>query len=271
MQRYGWRVSFILAGIVGVALALLWRSIVADRPEHHAAVNAAELELIRHARPSSLQPARMANVPWRLMLSNRSVWGVLLGYLCQGFPIYFYHTWFFIYLVQVRGFSVTHGSLWGTTPYITITVLAPLGGWFSDRAVKKWGSNNGRRIAVWTGMGLSAALLWLGSHAAGAVAATVLLALGAGFNMFAAVTFWAACIDLSPSFTGSLSGLMNTFGNLGGWLSPIVSAYIAVHFGWDKALYCAAVVTVFSGIFFSMVKAGQSLETNPLSAVEATR
>jgi len=41
---------------------------------------------------------------------------------------------------------------------------------------------------------------------------------------------------------------MNTFGNLGGFFSPIVTAYIASAFGWTSALTLAALVTVVSGL-----------------------
>ena len=78
--------------------------------------------------------------------------------------------------------------------------------------------------------------------------------------MFAATTFWATCIDLTEEFTGSLSGLMNTFGNLGGWLSPIVSAYVATHFSWNRALDCASVVSIASGLFFLLVRADSKVD-----------
>jgi hypothetical protein len=48
------------------------------------------------------------------------------------------------------------------------------------------------------------------------VIALPMIALAAGFNMFAAANFWAACIDLAPSYSASLSALMNTMGSLGG-------------------------------------------------------
>jgi ACS family glucarate transporter-like MFS transporter len=78
--------------------------------------------------------------------------------------------------------------------------------------------------------------------------------------MFAATTFWATCIDLTEEFTGSLSGLMNTFGNLGGWLSPIVSAYLATRFSWNVALDCAAVVSIASAVCFLFVQADQKVD-----------
>ncbi len=199
------------------------------------------------------------SVPWRRIITNRSIIALVLGYFCQGFPIYFFHTWLFIYLVRVRGFSLMQGGLYGATPYLAIALASPLGGLFSDFAVRRFGKRRGQRIAVWLGMFSSAILLWEGAHAGNKVTAILLLAAAAPCNMFAAVTFWAACIDLGQEHSGSVSGLMNTFGNLGGWLSPIVTAYIASEFGWTSALTLAALVTVGSGLCWAVVDTTQSI------------
>ena len=120
----------------------------------------------------------------------------------------------------------------------------------------------GRRLGAWIGMFASGILLWSGSNASNSVTAIILLSLGAGFNMFAAATFWATCIDLTQEYTGSLSGLMNTFGNLGGWLSPILTAYIATHFGWSRALDCTATVSIASGLCWFLIRADRSLDSS---------
>ena len=262
MQRWGWRSSFYLSGLLGVLVAVLWHWWITNTPEENPRVNAEELALIRRARSGKKKIlASQESTPWAEMLSKPSVWGILLGYFCQGFPIYFFHTWFFIYLVRVRHLSIAQGGLWGATPYIAIAIFALLGGWFSDQAVKLLGKRWGRRLAVSIGMVCSAILMWAGANASNNRQAIALLALGAGLNMFAATTFWAACIDVTDQFTGSLSGLMNTFGNFGGWLSPIVSAYVATRFGWNRALDCAAVVTMASALFFILVRSDEKVDT----------
>jgi ACS family glucarate transporter-like MFS transporter len=263
MQRWGWRSSFFFCALVGVVFACVWHRMVTNRPEEHSRVNPAELRLIRSQTPATLPLTAALRRPWRRMLGSRSVWGLLLGYFCQGYPIYFYHTWFFLYLVRVRGLSVMQSGLWDMTPYLAIAALAPFGGWFSDFAVTRLGRRNGRRAAVWLGMLGSAALLWLGSRSPNRTAAILLLAGASGLNMFAASTFWATCIDLTSESTGSLSGLMNMFGNAGGWLSPILTAWIAVHFGWDRALDVAALVTGGSALSFAMVDASLGLDSLP--------
>jgi ACS family glucarate transporter-like MFS transporter len=142
-------------------------------------------------------------------------------------------------------------------------LLAPLGGWISDRAVASFGKRRGRQSAVWLGVACSATLLWAGAHTADNTVAILLLAGAAGFNLFATTTWWAACNDLTRRHSGSLSGLMNMFGNLGGWLSPIVTAYLATRFGWDRALGFAALVTLAAGVLWLLIDATQNLEEPP--------
>jgi MFS transporter, ACS family, glucarate transporter len=261
MQRWGWRSSFYISGLIGVVFAAFWYFYVRNRPEEHPGVNQAELRLIASQRMEvSEHEGPRRPTPWGKLLRSRSVWGLLLGYFCQGYPIYFYYTWLFIYLVKVRGLTVEQGGVWGTLPYLSIALLAPFGGVFSDYASRRFGKTRGRRSAVWIGMFASALFLWLGSRASASTTAILLLAAASGSNMFAATTFWATCIDLTEQFTGALSGLMNMFGNLGGWLSPIVTAYVATRFGWERALDLAAIVTACAGVCFTLVSAGRSLD-----------
>jgi ACS family glucarate transporter-like MFS transporter len=256
MQRWGWRSSFLVCAAIGVVFALVWYLVVRNEPNTRP----------QPEKESVPDKARRQPVPWNRLIRSRSVWGLVAGYFCQGYPIYFYYTWLFIYLTRVRGLTVQQGGVWGTLPYLSIAVLAPFGGVSSDFLSKRLGKKLGRRTAVYAGMFTSALLLWLGSRASNSITAVLFLAGASGTNLFAATTYWATCIDLTQEFTGSISGLMNTFGNLGGWLSPIVTAYVATRFGWEQALDLAAIVTLGSGLLFTLVDAGRCLDATPKEA-----
>jgi ACS family glucarate transporter-like MFS transporter len=202
-------------------------------------------------------------VPWKRLIWRRSTWCLMLSYFCEAYPNYIFFTWFFIYLIQARGFTVRQGGFWGAVPYLAVVILSPLGGWLSDRAIRKFGKRRGRQSAVWLGMTLSAVLLTTGAHTANNPAAVLLMAGALGFNMFATPSWWATCIDLSPNYSGSLSAMMNTCGNLGGAISPVLTAYIATHFGWARALDFAAVITVLGAVLWYFVHADENLEVMP--------
>ncbi|MBS1801352.1 MAG: MFS transporter [Acidobacteria bacterium] len=264
MKRWGWQSSFYICGALGLILAVGWYIYATDRPEEHHGVNPLELQAIRSASRQSNtalhqnEGARPENISLLPLFRNPSVWLLILSYLCIGYPAYIYYTWFFIYLVNVRHLPIETGGLWGSTPFIAILVLTPLGGWFSDRAAKRWGRRRGRQGTVWLGVVLSAIMLAAGARISNNTYAIVLLALAAGFNLFATPAFWATCNDLSPRSSGSLSGLMNMGGNIGGWLSPILTATIAVRFGWQNALYFGSLMTLVAGFFWFFIDIQES-------------
>jgi hypothetical protein len=55
---------------------------------------------------------------------------------------------------------------------------------------------------------------------------------------------------------------MNTVGSLGDVVSSSVTASVAIHQGWSHALDLAVLVTIGSGILFSLVDANHDVEEN---------
>lgn len=258
---FGWGWSFVLCGILALCCACAWRLYSTNTPEEHPKVNSEELRAIKSTTHSGERHSfRFRGTPWRRFFGSRSVWALFLSYLCHGYTPYVYFTWFFLYLTRVRGMTVSKGGAWGSTPFIAMALMAPLGGWISDKAILTQGRRRGRQIPVWIGMTASAVLLWSGSHQSQLAVSVLMLALAAGFSSFAAPSWWATCIDLSPHHSGSLSGLMNTCANLAGGIAPIFTAYLAVHFSWTEALNCAALVNLTAAALFCFVNADDALE-----------
>jgi ACS family glucarate transporter-like MFS transporter len=263
IERWGWRSSFILSGILAAIVAIIWFANATNKPQEHAGMNSAERAIFESGiSAGGSHSFRAFDTPWKKIFSNRSVWALVLSYLCHGYTPYIYFTWFFIYLTRVRGFTLVKGGLWGATPFIVMTVMAPLGGWLSDKAVVRIGRRRGRQITVWIGMTSAALLLWAGSHAVNNISAVLLLAAAAGFSQFAAPSWWAGCIDLAPEHSGSLSGLMNTCANLAGGIAPILTGYLATRFGWTTALDFAALVNFAAGLIWFFVNVEHGVEVD---------
>jgi ACS family glucarate transporter-like MFS transporter len=264
MQRFGWRFSYYLYAAIAVAVAIAWRFVATNRPEDHSRVNEEEVRQIRgtatNATANTGSGTGKNRLTWTEMLRSRSLWAISLSFSCQQYSIMVFQTWFFIYLIKSRGLTLTQAGFWGATPFLCMVLFSPFGGRASDFAVKRLGKRYGRRITVWVGMGLSALMLWIGSATHNNVAAIAMLAAAAGFNYFALSGFWAACIDLAPNYSASVSSLMNTCGSFGGWLAPIITAAIATHWGWPRAIACAAAVTALSGVLWIFADPSSNIE-----------
>ena len=78
------------------------------------------------------------------------------------------------------------------------------------------------------------------------VAKAVLLALALASADFALSACWAVCLDVAPHHAGVVTGFMNTFGNLGGLVGPIVVGLMVDRLGsWTLPLYVTA------GVYFA--------------------
>lgn len=265
MVHWGWRASFEICALLAFLVVALWHYYATDWPEEHLNVNDAELQVIHPGSRKGDVGARSTHraattVPWLKIFASLSVWGLILGYGLQGYTFYVYYNWFYFYAVKVRGLGLMQAAAWTSAPFLAMALLSPVGGWFSDWVARRTDRRKGRLAAVWLGMGVSALLLYSGNHLSVTVVALPMIALAAGFNMFAAANFWAACIDLAPSYSASLSALMNTIGSLGGVISSTVTAALAVQQGWGRALDVAVWITLGSGLLFTLVNANRSVE-----------
>jgi ACS family glucarate transporter-like MFS transporter len=261
MVHWGWRVSFAISAALAFLVVAIWHWYATNWPEENPRVNQQELQIIHPQQEKAGTKVQhvATKVPWMKMLTSLSVWGLILGYGCQGYAFYVYYNWFYFYAVKMRGLDIMHAAAWTSAPFLAMAVLSPVGGWFSDRVARVTDRRKGRLAAVWVGMGIAALLLYTGNHLTLTVVALPMIALAAGFTMFGAANFWASCIDLAPAYSASLSALMNTVGSLGGVVSSTVTASIAVHQGWVPALDVAVWVTIGSGLLFTMVDANHSI------------
>jgi ACS family glucarate transporter-like MFS transporter len=250
-MTWGWRLSFVACGVLGVLIAVIWHVQSTEAPEQHAGVNPAELSLIQANRDPATPPSRF---PWhRIFAAGTSLPALLVANFMLGYVTYIFYTWFFLYLVNVRNLPLVSGSYWSTAPFLAMLAGAPLGGAISDHMLRRLGHPWGRRVPVLVAALGSCLLLLIGSRLTDPYYAIVLLAVAAGCNSVAAVSSWALPNDLSQRYSGLLGGVLNTSTNLGGALSPILTPMIASRFGWVAALDFAAVLMFTLGLLWLLV------------------
>ena len=260
MESYGWQESFYVCALIGVVIALIWYTYSTDRPEEHPRVTPSELAKIRTPYKDSATPGEpRGKLPLRVLVRNRNVCVLIASNFLFGYVAYIYLTWFYLYLVDVREFSILRSSFYATLPFVAITLMTPIGGLLSDRLCQSYGRTWGRRAVVLGGMSLTAVFVMVGGAVANPYLAIVLLSLGAGFLYFSLSPYWATVIDIARENTGVVSGMMNTGGNLGGTISPTLTPFIASLFGWSWALNIAALAAFLGGILWLWIDADEEV------------
>ena len=251
IAAYGWRAPFWVFGSVGLLWAGLWFYWYRDTPREHAQVNAAERDLIE----SNLPPKRASNaVPWAVILNNRTVWTLALMYLCYGYCIAMYQDWLPTYLNKARGFDLKAMGFFAMLPLLAGTVGDLAGGMASDFWAKRSGDLKRARSNVGVAGFLLAALsivpATLTEDPYWCVGFTCIAMFGLEVTVGVS---WAIPLDIGADYAGSVSAVMNTCGNIGGALSPLLIAYLVTNQGWKvpfgvAALFCLAGAALFTKI-----------------------
>ena len=245
MTAIGWRQTFYVFGVLGVIWAFFWWRWFRDEPSQHPEVNAAELALIRES--AGHEPATSHAFRWSELLSANLllVYGM---YFTMGYTLYFNLTWLPTYLKDVRGFSLQQAGWLSGVVLFTGGVMTYVGGKLTDMLVKKYGLKIGRSMGVVT-LPIAGLLLIGAAQTQSPMAAAILLAATLGVADLAVSSCWAICHDIGGRNAGIVTGAMNTWGNIGGALSPLVVGYAVGWWNsWTVPFYITAGIYVFGAV-----------------------
>jgi MFS transporter, ACS family, glucarate transporter len=241
-----WRTLFVVFGSTGFIWALVWYRWFRDTPAEHPATSAAERAFIEDGIITDERP--LEKTQWRRLLANRTVVCLCLMYFTQTFGNAFYVTWLPTYLAST-GLSITTAAILSGLP-LTLSVVADLtGGITTDKAARRLGLRLGR-VLVGGGALLAAGLFTIGAaFTVSPVMGAVLIALGGAASNFLLGAAWGTCIDIGRRRAGALSGAMNTSGQVGAILSPILIALVVQRSGVPTApLYLTGALFLFGAV-----------------------
>ncbi|GAA3675948.1 MFS transporter [Nonomuraea antimicrobica] len=218
----GWRGSFVAAGVVGLIYCAIWLKFYRD-PGEHPKLTPGERAYIRDGGGKEVGEA-VPPMPWAHLFRHRTVWGMVLGFFCLSFVLYFFITWFPSYLVNARGFDLLTLGFFGMIPALLAIPAQWLGGWVQTRLISQGRSvTYARKFPLVIGLVLSSVIVFAGivEHAWLALG---LLALSQSALCFAASSLWALPADVAPTTAnvGSLAGIQGFASNVAGFVSPLV-------------------------------------------------
>ena len=245
IARMGWRPTFWIFGVLGLVWAVFFWAWFRDTPQEKPDVNEAELLIIRSGQ-ASLAPAHKDHIraPWLRLLSSGNLWAICWMYFCMSYGWYFYITWLPTYL-KARGASMLQAGVFGGMPLFFGAIGCGLGGLLTDYVVRRTGSVRNRRYIGFVGFLLGSICMLASAWLQNPLASVFLISMASFFGDMTMGSSWAVCLDVGHELAGTISGCMNTWGNLGGFLSPIVTGFVVQHTGsWSLP------IVLSSGIFF---------------------
>ncbi|MEW5974925.1 MAG: MFS transporter [Acidobacteriota bacterium] len=264
MLAYGWRLTFVIFGLVGVVWCAVFWVWYRDDPADHPGVNAAELAYIRQdsgGPRESNHTSGQDGTPWKRLLTSPNLWALFWMYFATSYGFWFFLTWMPTYLIKEQGLEAGQAGFYAALPLGVGAFGCVSGGALSDWLVRRTGSLRwGRRAVGIAGFLLTAAGFAAASVAEGPVAAIFCLTFAAGAMDLAVPVAWAACLEAGGRFGGTATGFMNTASSISAFISPLAAAWLFDRSGsFATMLLSAAAVYVLAGSLWLKIDATKSL------------
>ena len=255
----GWRMVFVIFGLLGFVWALGWYRWFRNEPAEHPSVNVAERALIEAERePASGHQAGWKY--WRQLFGHRNIAALCFMYFPNSFVFYFCITWLPTYLNEKHGFNTTLLALFAGLPLI-LSVLGDLfGGFTTDAVTRRFGLRLGR-AAVGGGAYLVAGAAMLGAAVTGqAMLAAVLISVALGASMFTLGAAWSTCQDIGGTHAGVVSAAMNTSGQIGALLCPMVVTFLhKTYHDWNAPIFLMGGLFLMGAVGWCFVNPNQRI------------
>ena len=258
--EFGWRASLLYMSPLGLVVAALMWWYARDKPEEHRSVNQAEIDLIAAGRDTETE-ADDAKVSTLDLLKNRDVRWLTLSYFCMNYTFYVVFSWFFYFLVEVRGFSLSDAGWLTSAQWIAGAIGAAASGWYCDRLCRRKGLRLGCRLPIVIA-GIASAICLIGGvfHPSPAIAMFLLVAC-VFFNQAMDPPYWTASMSIGGKASGGVGGMMNTGGNISGIVSAVLLPWFAANFGWSLAITSAAVFSLLAAFLMLFVRPERTMAT----------
>jgi MFS family permease len=233
--HYGWRRMLALVGFSALLWLIPWIVVFPSGLRSPARRD--------HSRPR----VSFGRSAW-VLISNRNLIGICLGFFCFDYYWYLLVNWLPDYLVTVRHLTIMKAGLFASLPFFVFGVSEPLGGWIADSLTRRGVSETLARKGVIT-VAFLMGLLLIPAALVENVSAAILLIMAASLVGLATGNLMAvlqACAP--PAEVGLWTGVENFAGNIAGSIAPLTTGFLISWTGSYFPGFALAAVTLVAGL-----------------------
>lgn len=224
LQRYGFRIAFLVPTLAGFLWIPLWWLVYRREPEVAIPVG--------HLAVSSRQ-----------LLGQSSTWAVMLCRFFIGPVMQFYWYWTPSYLYSARHLSMVQIGFIGWIPFLMGDVGGVAGGWVGGVLMRHGFSvRNTRRLSMYGSALVCAASLAV-PFISGIAWAMVMICVAIAADNFLSAHMFAAITDLFPDAqVGRAAGLVGIAAGLSGMLFPLLTGFLVDRISYAPAFALVAIM-----------------------------
>ncbi len=218
LARYSWRLFFLIIGLAPLVWLLPWNRFLQRW----------EAESIRAEGVPSSEAAELSFLQTVMLLRRRSVFGIFLGFFAYDYVWFVFITWLPGYLSLERNFSPQELAVYSSVPYLPMSAIIIAAGVLSDWLVRRGREEKRvRRLFIIAGLAIGCLIVPAGLVASKIVAVWLLTISLCGLGICSPNTWTLTQAVCEKKIVGSVSGIQNFGGNVGGIIAPALTGYIA--------------------------------------------
>ena len=249
---FGWRITFVIVGSLGILWVIPWLLINKKGPKEHPWITETERDYILSGQPECTVSCDTAK-SWGTLLGERKNYAVILGRFFLDPIWWMFVTWLPIYLIEVFGLDIKQIAMSAWVPYVGAAIGSVAGGWFSGLLINCGKSVNfARKTAMVVGSCFIIPGMIFAAMASSAMMAVVMMAFILGGYQFVMTNIQTLASDLQTGkAVGSLAGLGGAAAVLGTIISILFIPYLTQSGDWTlffvlgAALVPASLLSIF--------------------------
>ncbi len=218
LARYSWKLFFVVTGFMPLIWLLPWSKFLS------------KWESVSHSAGDSKRasPGGASFLESLSLLRQRSVLGIFLGFFAYDYAWIVFITWLPRYLAKERAFTETEMGIYSAVPFLIMSVIIILSGMLSDWLVSRgYQETRTRKLFVLIGLAIGCLIIPAGMVADKMTAVWLLTISLSGLGISSPNTWTLTQAVCEKRIVGTVSGIQNFGGNLGGIMAPALTGFIA--------------------------------------------
>ena len=267
MDRFDWPLAFVICGTTMMLFSMIWFVLSSDDVASHSWTNSAEREMVQ--LPDDLGTRTKATVQDFLgLFRNRNLVLLTLSYAALSYFQYLFFYWIEDYFGKQLHLPVAESRGAATTVMLAMALGMAVGGITTDFLSRHWGRRWGCRGVAMIGMGMSTFFAWQGIAAKDPNLVVWYFSLALGALGLCEGIFWTAAPLLEFRNGGLAGAFLNTVGNAGGLIAPILTPLIGKHFGWSTAIAVACFTCGVGAVLWLWIDTDPDTESQQIGLQE---
>jgi MFS transporter, ACS family, D-galactonate transporter len=212
LARYNWKLFFIVIGLIPLIWLLPWWKFLT------------KWEPATSLRQESKSTSFLSGLS---LLRKRSVFGIFLGFFAYDYAWFVFITWLPRYLTKERGFTDGEMAIYSAAPFLIMSAIIVVSGLLSDWFVRQGREEKlVRKIFIIIGLAVGCLIVPAGMVHDKMTSVWLLTISLCGLGICSPNTWTLTQAVCHKKIVGTVSGIQNFGGNLGGILAPALTGFI---------------------------------------------